>query len=232
MSKKTLIITSAFLAALAALIGPFLWAFFVPGSAQVDETHLPWQVKPTADGGSEVFGLQFGTSTLADARRLFGDDAQTAIVAPPGGKPLLESYFESVRAGYITGKLVLTAEVDAAHLDTWRERAAKVEYMESATRKYTLAADDLQAAMAAPVAAIAFIPSANLDEDIVLQRFGQPAQRIRVSDDLEHFLYPDKGLDLALHQRQREVLQYVAPRDFARLQAPLAPSPATATTHD
>jgi hypothetical protein len=38
---------------------------------------------------------------------------------------------------------------------------------------------------------------------------------------VEHFLYPAKGLDLILDRKGKEVLQYVAPRDFARLREPL-----------
>ena len=60
-----------------------------------------------------------------------------------------------------------------------------------------------------------------MDEAIILQRFGTPAERIRQGETLEHFLYPDKGLDLVLDSKGKEVLQYVAPADFARLRAPL-----------
>jgi hypothetical protein len=54
-----------------------------------------------------------------------------------------------------------------------------------------------------------------------VQRFGAPAERIRQGETLEHFLYPARGLDIVLDSKGKEVLQYVAPADFARLRAPL-----------
>ncbi len=71
------------------------------------------------------------------------------------------------------------------------------------------------------MSAIAFIPAANLDEAIVLQRFGAPDERIRADENREHFLYRAKGLDVQLDAKGKEVLQYVPPRDFARLRDPL-----------
>jgi hypothetical protein len=37
---------------------------------------------------------------------------------------------------------------------------------------------------------------------------------------VEHWLYPEKGLDLMLNDSGKEVLQYVAPREFATLARP------------
>ncbi len=213
------------LAGIAAILlfaaTPFLWSWLTAPQQGAAAAYLPWQIETSADGGSTVFGLTFGENTLAQARQQFGRDCDIAIVAPPGEPPLLEVYFESMRTGYITGKLIVTAKRDDAIIKGMQERAVKVEYMESVTRKYTLGADDLPSAWAMPIDAITFIPTANLDENIILHQFGEPAMRIRSSDELEHFLYPDKGLDLALDTRKKEVLQYVAPRDFERLRAPL-----------
>jgi hypothetical protein len=68
--------------------------------------------------------------------------------------------------------------------------------MQSTTRRATLAPADEAAALAAPIRGLAFIPSAQLDEAVILERFGQPAERIRVNEHQEHLLYPAKGLDL------------------------------------
>lgn len=204
-----------------ALLAPVAWVFIDDAPAPGSESGYPWQIELPAPGQSRVFGLQPGHSRVAEAIALFGPGIDIAIVAPPGQPASLEAYFESVQVGRIMGKLVLTVEADEPTLAAMRERAAKVEYMESTTRKISLGRDDLADARGRAIRAITFIPSSNLDEDIVLQRFGTPALRIRVSEEREHFLYPDKGLDLALDTRTKEVLQYVAPSDFERLSKPL-----------
>ena len=182
---------------------------------------LPWQIDLLADGGIRVFGLMPGRSTLTEARRQFGSDVQIALVVAPGETGSVEAYYEQLNAGFVTGKMILTLETTLAQREQMLQRARKAEYMESTTRRIALAEADLQAAESAVIGAITFIPTAALDEPVVLQRFGMPAERIRSSEHAEHFLYPDKGLDLRLDAKGKELLQYVAPREFARLRDPL-----------
>lgn len=186
---------------------------------------LPWQIEVLADGYARVFGLTPGVSTLDAAHVRLGSDAQVALIVAPGESGSVEAYFERVTAGFVTGKMILTLETTLAEREQMLKRAVKAEYMESTTRRITLAAADLQAVKKARIVAIAFIPAAQLDAAVVLQRFGAPAERIRSSEHTEHFLYPDKGLDLRLDAKGRELLQYVAPRDFARLRDPLLAAP-------
>jgi hypothetical protein len=185
---------------------------------------LPWQINVLADGKSRVFGLTVGSSTISDARLRFGTEGDIAIVAAPGEAGSLEAYYSDVTAGAITGKLIVTGQLDKDTLDAMRQRTKKAKYMNSATKKAMLADEDLPVAYAAPIRALAFIPSANLDEGMILQRFGQPGERIRTSEHTEHFLYPDRGLDIILDSEGKELLQYVAPRDFAKLREPLLKS--------
>lgn len=186
---------------------------------------LPWQIDVLPDGRTQVMGLTLGrldqASTLGDARQRWGQDTQIAIIAAPGEDGLLEAFVDPAQAGFIAGKVVITAHLPAADIRAMRERAIKSEFMESTTRKYTLTPADLDAALKAPITALSFIPQANLDADTIVARFGQPAERVRSNGHLEHFLYPAKGLDLALDTEGKELLQYVAPADFERLRQPL-----------
>lgn len=186
---------------------------------------LPWQIEVHPDGSSRVMGLTLSNgpeaSTLADVRRVFGAEVPIAVIAAPGEAGSLEAFVDPAQLGFVSGKLVVTARLDAATLQGLRERALKSDFMESATRKYTLSPADEALALKAPVAALSFIPQARLDADAILARFGPPARRVNSDGHLEHFLYPDKGLDVILDTEGKELLQYVPPADFARLSAPL-----------
>ncbi|MBI5925302.1 MAG: hypothetical protein HY836_06850 [Aquabacterium sp.] len=210
---------------------------FTPGDASqvaARPSGLPWQVETLPNGANKVMGLTLGpagtASTLGDVQRLWGDATQVAIIAAPGEDGLLEAFVDPASAGFITGKIVITAYLDSADIRAMRERAIKTEFMESTTRKYTLTPSDLQAAMKAPVVALSFIPQANLDADTIIARFGQPAERVRSNGHLEHFLYPAKGLDLALDTEGKELLQYVAPAEFDRLRQPLLKAAAASSS--
>lgn len=182
---------------------------------------LPWQIETLANGTTRVFGLELGRSTLDDARERFGDGMKVGIVAAQGEKGALEAYYDNVTAGVIAGKIILVAALDKSTLTGLRERATQKVHMNGATYRYLLNRDDLLQSLHAPIATIAFIPVTDLDTETVLKRFGLPQERLRINDQVEHFLYPDQGLDLILDDNGKEVLQYVAPREFARLRGPL-----------
>ena len=167
--------------ALAILVGPAVWQFSRHTPQAVPTTGLPWQIETLPGGESKVFDLTLGHSTLADARKRFGDDMPLAVVAEPNESGNVEGYYENVTAGFVAGRLIVTADLPPAVIDAMRERSPKTEYMQSTTRKSQLADSDFAAALAAPIRALGFIPAAQLDEDIVIQRFGQPTERIRVN---------------------------------------------------
>jgi len=220
----------AFLFLIIAVIA--LSALFRSGGKPVvlPAAGLPWQIEILPNGETRVFGLVPARSTLDDARRRFGLDMEIAVIAAPGEPGSLEAYSSNVTAGVVTGKVILLADTDRETVARLRQRAIKTEYMDSTTKKFILHPDDLALAWRAPIAGITFIPSVSLDEKTALARFGVPNERIRVDDRVEHFLYPEKGLDLALDSKGKEVLQYIAPRQFARLREPLI-RVAPVTTH-
>lgn len=197
-----------------------------PAGATPAAEGLPWQVSPLPHGGSSVFGVKLSpdpavASTLADAQRLWSSDFQVAVIAAPGEDGALEAYVDSARVGFIQGKLVFSTDVSAAMIKQFRAHAAKAEFMDSTTRKVHLNPDDLRIALGSRVIAIAFVPQAHLDAETIQARFGEPAQRLHSNGHLEHWLYPDKGLSVTLDSQGKELLQYVAPADFARLRDPL-----------
>ena len=173
-------------------------------------TGLPWQIDRLENGNTRVFGITLGQDTLGEAIALLGDDMDLAIIAAPGEAGTLEAYYSHYSAGPITGKLILVMETAPDVLVSMHERA----FHDGGTRRYHLHPDDLPAAYRAPVRAITFLPSFNLDEAIVQDRFGTPAEIIRANERQKHLLYPDRGLDLILNSDSRELLQYLHPRAF------------------
>lgn len=219
-----------FVGLLAIIAAVLLAPLLIPSKqgAVAPASHgMPWQIELPAPGQSRVLGLVLGSSTalpastLADARKLSPEPPKLALIAPKDGALSLEAYFETLNLGALSGKLLLTIDAPAAELDAMRERAAKSDYMSTGTKQFLPSEADRKHIETLPLRSIAFIPSASLDEAIILQRFGKPAERLPQGETLEHFLYPDKGLDLVLDSKGKEVLQYVAPAQFGRLREPL-----------
>ncbi len=204
---------------LVALIASFLIP--TPGSGGDPERNLPWQIEVDGEGGSAVFGLRLGQSTLGDIRAAFGDDLEVAIIARPDEIGAVEAYYSQIALGFVLARMVVSLDVAPETVAAMRERSLKAQHMESTTRKITLRPDDLAQLEEARVKALAVIPMVNLDEATVIQRFGQPAERVQVTETRVHLLYPRQGLDVVVDSEGKELLQYVAPRDFDLLREPL-----------
>lgn len=180
-------------------------------------TGLPWQIDILPGGDTQVFGIMPGRTTFAEAIKQLGDDMELAIIAAPHETGSLEVYYSHHSFGPITGKVILVLDIAPGELSALRERALQ----DRGTRRYHLDPDDLPAVYRAPVKVISFMPSFNLDEEIVQARFGTPAEIIQVQAEQKHLLYPDKGLDLILSTNGKEVLQYLSPGEFSAHRARL-----------
>lgn len=193
--------------AIVLLVTPFL-----NDSDNVEPlTGLPWQIEIYPDGSTQVFGLHLGVSRLADALGVLGDDdVDLAIIAATGETGSLEMYYAHYRAGVISGKLIIQTNASEQNIKGWRENAVTSDYMASGkAKKYKLSPDDLKQALHEVVTGVTFIPSVNLDEEIILARFGQPDKLIQLNG-ATHFLYQEKALDIAMFAEAKEVLQYVS----------------------
>ena len=213
---------------LTLVIAAFLSLKPDSGKSTATVQGLPWQIETLPDGRSKVFGITLGQDTLGQAREHLGPDMELAIISASGDDHSLEMYYERSPAGVFSGKLVLTAELAAQKLIQMVERSTKTRYTKSGARKFRLHPDDLPLAWQAPVQSLTFIPSVNLDQQTAIRRFGKPAEIISSDEQTTHLLYPEKGLDLILNEDSKEILQYVAPREFFRLRAPLPGGPEAA----
>lgn len=183
---------------------------------------LPWQIEPTAQGSIRVFGLTLGESTLQEAEDLFHGGAKVSLFVSPDAQYKVEAYFDKVMLGGFGAQLVMVMALSQEQQAAMFQRGARLSNLGGGRKKVTLAGDDLQAVFATPINSIAYLTRARLDDELLRKRFGEPAQRIRESDNnTTHWLYPKLGLDVALHDEGRAVLQYVSPKQFPVLMAPL-----------
>jgi hypothetical protein len=179
---------------------------------------LPWQVVAHPDGTSRVMGLHLGSDTLAQARARTGDLLQVALVAPLGEVGTLEALAEPFDAGFISGRLVLSFHVPADTLRRWREGATGSSPMDGGVRRFALRSVDVAEAERAPLAGLSFVPVPRLTAADVRQRFGPPDSERTLDNGATLMSYTALGVAATVAQGQRAVIQYVAPRDAARLE--------------
>ena len=190
-------------------------------SKQPKEDIYPWQITLLADGKTRVFGITLNESSLNDAVELWGRDYRLGLFESPGQPLSLEAYFNEVTQGGISGKFVLTLEATQDELTALLQQSIKRKVLESGARRYSMTAEMNNVLAQKRISSLSYIPYINLDEEIILKRFGEPAERILVDKKRQHMLYPELGLDLMLDEEGKELLQYVAPNKFEELRRPL-----------
>lgn len=205
-------------------------AILLPGGRQADvKPKLPWMIEVLPDGGSSVFGLILGKSTLSDARGIFEDEGETTLFATPADVYSVETFFERIFLSGLKADFVATLNLSQDSLREIYERGVRLSKLGSGERKVELNPEDIrQLSTNAPIRHLTYLPVADLAPDLLESRFGAPEQRLPGKEKVVHWLYPEKGLDIAVDPERKEVFQYVAPKDFdalilAPLQEPLEP---------
>lgn len=182
---------------------------------------LPWNISHPSSGVTSVFGVTLGHSTLGEAEAVFKEQAEISLFSHDGAKMAVEAFIEEVNFNGLKAKIVMTVTLPPGDLQGMFARGLRMSSAPSGKR-ITLAPDDLARVRQAPVATLTYMPAVRLEEAIFAKRFGAPAERVRETQSgVVHWLYPQHGLDIALGGKERPVLQYVLPRDFDLLRAPL-----------
>lgn len=198
-------------------------AVMLPGGPPPESPRfLPWQIEVLPDGRSRVFGIRLGESPLGELEQKLQQEAEISLFASDGGSKSVEAYFNSVTLSGLKARMVAVLGLDEATLQQMFDRGERIATYAQGQRKVTLSDADLALARRSPVVAITYLPRTDLDEATITRLFGTPARTIaEPGGRIVHWLYPDKGLDVAMDRQGKEVFQYVPPRDFERLTKPL-----------
>jgi hypothetical protein len=208
----------------AAILGFVAAWLMMPPTVQDEVVRLPWRVTFDPAGRTRVFGFTLGQTPLSEVRQFFGEDGTINLFKTPGAaEPLgVEVYFEQVYLQSLRADFVITLDVDQRTLAAMYDRGLRVSQAESGSQKVKLDPADVEALLHRPIRSITYLPQARLSTEVIEKRFGDPAERITEPEtSVIHWLYPDRGFDLARHPRGKVVIQYVNRPDFPRLVQPL-----------
>jgi len=193
----------------------------IPSNPTDTPDTLPWKISHPTPDTSRVFGITLGQSSLDEAEKIFKEQTEVSLFKTTEGKMLVEAFFDELNLNGLKAKFVFTVAVPQAELTGMFNRGLRMNSTPSGKR-ITLTADDLLRVRQSPVASITYLPTPKLEEAIFTKRFGVPAERVReTKSGAVHWLYPQHGLDVTLGGSEKPLLQYVSPKDFDLLRAPL-----------
>ncbi|MFY9974032.1 MAG: hypothetical protein WAK53_07245 [Chromatiaceae bacterium] len=207
----------------AALLGFFAVLLLIPPTIDDGEVRLPWRTATNAAGQTQVFGFTLGETSLAEVRELFGQEGTINLFETPGRPERygVEVYFEQVYLQSLRADFVITLDVDQSTLGAMYERGLRISQLGSGSKKIKLDPVDVEALLPRPIRSITYLPQARLDEPLIERRFGTPAERrTEPETGIVHWLYPERGIDIARDPKGKVVIQYVSQSDVAQLLAP------------
>lgn len=209
------------LGVIALVVVSITTLLLLPGNSTDTPDTLPWRIGHPTPDTSRVFGITLGQTPLGEAERFFKEQTEVSLFKTTDGKMLVEAFFDELNFNGLKAKFAFTIAVPQEELAGMFNRGVRMNSTVSGKR-ITLAPDDLARVRRAPVASVTYLPSVKLEEAVLGKRFGVPAERIReTKSGAEHWLYPQHGLDITLGGSEKPLLQYVAPKNFDLLRAPL-----------
>lgn len=215
MDKKIILGISGLLVALITL------TWLLPEQSTNSGDTLPWHVTHPTPDTVRVLGITLGSTSLGEAEQTFQEASEISLFRPTDGKMVVEAFFDEVKLNGLKAKIVLTIAVPAQELQGMFDRGLRMNATASGKR-ITLSTNDLASVRKDPISSLSYLPSVRLEEAILTKRFGTPAERIReTKSGVVHWLYPQLGLDVTLGGDEKPLLQYLSPKDFELLRAPL-----------
>ncbi len=152
---------------------------------------------------------------MNEARNILSSDGEISLFITRDDQPTLEAYFERVFLSGLRADFVLVLDAAPDLLRGFYDRGSRISRTTEITRKVNLAATDQAAAGQLPIGMINYIPAADLDEELLLSRFGEPAERIlEPATGVTHWIYPERGLSIGVNPEGKELLQYVPPKQI------------------
>lgn len=191
-----------------------------PDNKIVDK--YPWQITILPGGQSRIFGVILNETTLKEVIAILKDRPVVALFESDGTLSL-EAYFKNITLGGLIGSFIFTLDVTELQLNEIKTNNSKQQKLEKSGFRYELDLPESVKAEKYIVKSLNYIPTVQLSEEMIVKRFGIPQQKIALKNKEVgwHYLYPEKGLDLIYKKEGREVLQYISPKYFNLLSAPL-----------
>ena len=183
-------------------------------------TDMPWQIQADQAEYTQVIGLRVGEDTLGQVVEKLKKFPSLGIFTGNDVK-VLEAWFSRVRLGVLDAGLVAEVDVENVDVSSYARLNERGKPMPSGFRKFTLSNTGIESAGKLRVWKLTYMPKTNYEEAQLLRFFGEPNSKETVSEQVENWLYPEKGLLIVYDREGREMFHYTARKDYARLRVSL-----------
>lgn len=210
------------LAALILIMGMALYLFYLPSQVQNRQfENLPWQVQVVDPEHTRVLGMTLGQTSMARFQTRMTEQTGRLVVpeirlfVDADGTRTLEAYYVNVRIPPFEANLILQLALSEADLDWLESETTSERPMPSGARRYGLSDAALGSLGDIPIVEMSYIPRARWTPELLRERFGEPARRLRIDADHEYWLYPGQALAILVPRRGRMLMHYTTRERWA-----------------
>ena len=198
-----------------ALVAFVLFFFTTDKNGQNVQHDMPWHVKVHDASHSEVFGIVLNKTSLEQARQQFGKLDGLALYQNTEGVYTLEAYFGNVTIGPFSARLIATLDASQAEMEQLTGHSVKRIKVDDGSLKWTLTGEKQVEQGLRSIRSLTYIPGySGMDQEFILQRFGEPSQRKNVDETTEQWFYPRQGVRIMIDNDGKEMFEYLAPAQF------------------
>ncbi len=206
----------------SAVIITLFW--FLSGNEKenkaVAAANLPWQVSTTTNGATHVLGVDIGETTFKELMFKLRLLAEPALFETPEGRLFLEANFGKKKFGVLEARLIAEMDADQGVFKKMKDENAGRDSTPSNHWKYSLSVKSTQIANDLRVWRLVYLPVADFELK-QMKFFGEPEEKMVVSNSAQYWLYPKKGMALLWDKEGKEIFYYAASKDFSRLKKSL-----------
>ena len=187
--------------------------------------NTPWKATVTADAFTRVLDLDIGKATFKEIMFKLKLLAEPALFETKDGKLSLEAYFGKKRFGALDARLIVEMDADQTLLKQMLDdKVGDREATPSNLWKYKISVKSTKIANDLRVWRLIYLPVSDYGIK-QMSFFGEPEEKLKVSDTAEYWLYPTRGMALLYDTAGKEIFYYVAPKEFQRLKDSLPKKP-------
>lgn len=157
---------------------------------------MPWNIDITKNGNIRIFNITLGKTRIQDANHILASFAETLLVKNNNDIKLIAVYNE-LNMGGLIAEIELLYDLDKEKL----LELEKVALQDNASNSMHLPKDIEMNLLTTVISGLTYRPAVDFDIDIILQRFGLPAIEDKISDNIEHWQYPDLGLKIIIDKQ-------------------------------
>lgn len=186
------------------MIGTALMILVMGGhQTEPNPSNTPWNINILDNNKVSIFGISLEKTTIQDANQIFASFPETRLIEQNNQLQLRAIYHELQFSGLVAN-IELIYKLDDSTLQSLKDTAIPGPD----DRYFHLVENKEISLLNSTVSSLIYKPAIDYEIDIILQRFGPPQRKLKLSENVSRWTYIESGLDIIIDNAGPDVFIY------------------------